>query len=267
MKYLEIPPPPRLRPYIQLIWCLELDVPGEFGPPERIAPDGILELVFHYRDPLRLRYAGEAFAPQPRSSVVSQTRRFIEIAPRGSVGFISVRFWPWGAYHFLREPLSDLADRLVPAEELWGASVLELEERLAAAPSVSPRFALVEQFLLRRLERHGKAGVEEAVRAVWNRRGSVRVAELCGELGLSERTLQRTFAAALGVPPRSYARLARFLHACSVLRKGGWNTLTEVGADCGYYDQAHFIGDFKALAGLTPGEFLAAPDVSFLELG
>lgn len=79
------------------MWCLELDTPDEFGPPERIAPDGILEMVFHYRVSMAVRFAQEPFARQARSSVVSQTRRFLEIQPGGPTGLISVRFNPWGA--------------------------------------------------------------------------------------------------------------------------------------------------------------------------
>jgi hypothetical protein len=79
MRYLELAPPPLLQPYVRLLWSLELETPEDFGPPERIAPDGIVEMVFHYRVPMAVRYAREPFAVQPRSSLVSQPRRFIEI--------------------------------------------------------------------------------------------------------------------------------------------------------------------------------------------
>jgi AraC-like DNA-binding protein len=266
MKYLELPPCTQLRPYIQLIWCFELDADEDSGPPERIAPDGIAEMVFHYRDPMAMRYAGEAFALQPRSSIVSQTRRFVEIYPRGSTGLISVRFRPWGAYHFFRPPVAEIADHLVSAQDLWGSAVRELEERLVAATDTRQRADLVEEFLLAQLRRHQKADVEALVRTVWSRKGQLRVPELCREVGLTERSVQRIFAAALGTPPKSFARLARFLHACSVLREGSWSSLVQVAHDCGYYDQPHFIGDFKALSGMTPGTFSTSHNFSFLEL-
>jgi AraC-like DNA-binding protein len=266
MRQVELAPHPLLRPYVRLIWCLELDAPAEFGPPERIAPDGIVEMVFHYRTPLALRFAGESFASQPRSSLVSQTRRFVEIKPEGTTGFVSVRFHPWGARHFFGLPLSELTDRVFPAEHLWGRAIRELEERLAGAASRRARVALVERFLLDQLRRHHKADVEALVRAVWSRKGQVPVARLCGDLGLSERQLQRIFGAALGVSPKAFARLTRFLHSCAVLREGSWTTLTEIGHLCGYYDQSHFIAEFKTFAGMTPGQFLAARSFAFLDL-
>lgn len=266
MRHREILPSEPLAPYVRLFWVLELDDPAEFGPAERITPDGVLEVVFHYRTPFDCRYAGEAFAPQARSVAVSQTRRYLEIRPRGASGMISVRFQPWGAYHFFRPPLSELADVQVPTEMLWGRDVFELEERLAEAAGDEDRVALVEAFLLARLRRHQKTDVEPIVRAIWQRRGRVAMASLRRHLGVGERRLQRACNRALGTTPKRFARLSRFLNACRVLRAGVEPTLTDVGLACGYYDQSHFIAEFKAFSGLTPRAFLAESDVSYLEI-
>lgn len=197
---------------------------------------------------------------------MSQTRRFLEIRPRGPVGLVSVRFRPWGAYDFFSLPVSELADQQIAAEHLWGDAARELEERLAEAPGDRERLALVEEFLLARLRTHQKADVEPLVRAVWQGRGQVSIARLRRHVGFSERRLQRTFASALGTTPKGFSRLSRFLHACSLLRRGSEPTLTGVGLACGYYDQPHFIADFKAFSGLTPRAFAEAGQVSFLEI-
>jgi hypothetical protein len=149
---------------VHLIWCLELDTATEFGPPERIAPDGIAELVFHYRGRMTVRFGGEEFAPQPASSIVCQARRYVEILPHGTMGFISVRFRPWGALHFLGAPLADLADQIVRAEDIWGACISDLEEQLAGAIDLHNRVALVERFLLSQLRRHRKDEVAQRQR-------------------------------------------------------------------------------------------------------
>jgi AraC-like DNA-binding protein len=234
-------------------------------PPERIAPDGVVELVFHYRNPMAMRFADGEFGLQPRSSAVTLTKRFVEIRPTGSTGFLSVRFRPWGAHYFLNLPVADLADRQVCAEDLWGRGSRDLEDRLAAATGTRARVSLVDEFLLSRLQTDHKPSVEPLVRAVWRHRGDVRVSELCAELGLTERTIERTFAAAVGMPPRSFIRLSRFLHACSRLRGGKVTSLTRLAHDCGYYDQAHFVADVRAFSGMTPGELLGASSFSYLE--
>jgi AraC-like DNA-binding protein len=226
-----------------------------------------VELVFHYRHPMAMRFAGEELEPQPRSALVTLTRRHVEIAPLGPTGLLSVRFRPWGAHHFLRLPVCELADRMVPAADVWGAASGELEERLAASRSTRRRVELVEEFLLARLVPERRMDVEPIVRLAWERGGDVRVSALCAELGITERTLERSFAAAVGMKPKSFLRLTRFLRACSLLRGGAARSLTQVAMDCGYYDQAHFIADVKAFSGMTPSELLAASGFSFLEPG
>lgn len=266
MRSHELAPCRELRPYVRLIWVFDLDEPAAFGPPERISPDGLLELVFHYRTPMACRYGGGDFVRQPRSVAVSQTRRFLEIRPEGTTGLVSVRFQPWGAYHFLSMPLSEIADRQTKIEDLWGQTALELEEQLAEAATDQARVRLVERFLLARLRRHRKTDIEPLVRAVWRRKGRLAVPKLCKDLGIGERRLQRTFGAALGTTPKRFARLCRFLHACSVLRGGGHVNLADAGLACGYYDQSHFIAEFKEFSGMTPRQFVATSGVSFLEL-
>ena len=264
--YLELAPSPPLKPYVQLLWCLEL-AEEEAGAPDRIAPDGVLELVFQYRDPMEMRHAGEEFVVMPRASAVSQTRRWVEIRSAGATGLVSVRFRPWGAYHFLGMPISELADLRVDASDVWGRPATELEERLGEACGVAQRVALVEGFLLEQLRRHQAIEVEPLVRAIWRHHGQVKMGRLCADLGLGERRLQRIFSAALGMAPKSYARLTRFLHACSELRGGRSRNLTRLAVDCGYYDQAHFIADCRAFSGMTPRRLAEARSFSFLEIG
>ena len=119
--YSEIPVRPDLAPHVQLIWTLDVDDAASFGRAERILPDGIVEAVFHYRVPFAMRYRGADFDCQPASLVVSQTHRFIEIEPAGPGGFLSVRFFPWGACHFFGVPVSVFADRMVTAAHLGDA--------------------------------------------------------------------------------------------------------------------------------------------------
>jgi AraC-like DNA-binding protein len=263
--YREFRPDRQLAPYVRLIWSLELDDSPESAPPERVLPDGIVELVFHYRTPFEMRFDGEPFATQPRSFGVCQTHRYLEYRPRGPGGFVAVRFQPWGAYHFFRPPVSDLADRFLPTAALWQDAAEELEERLALTSGVSNRIDLVQQFLIDRLRRHRRREIVDIVRAVSARRGKVTITGLSRELGVAQHRLERTFRNALGTSPKHFARLCRFLYACRVLREGPRSTLAEAAQTCGYYDQAHFIRDFKALSGMTPGQFLPASRISFLE--
>ncbi|MCG8454867.1 MAG: helix-turn-helix domain-containing protein [Holophagales bacterium] len=266
MRIQVFPPGAALAPYVQQIWTLDAPCAASAGAAERIAPDGILEAVFHYRDPFELRYAGDRAVLQPRSSVVSQTHRYLEMRPSGASGLVSVRFLPWGGFCFFGMPVSELADRVVSADELWGDACRELEDRLAEACDATQRVDLVRAFLLERLARYRKPAIDTPVRRIWSAGGELAIGALCRELGVGQRRLQRLFKSGLGMSPKHYAVLCRFLAACRRLRRGEGRSLTQVGVDCAYYDQSHFIADFRAFLGMTPSEFVSRDDVGFLEL-
>lgn len=255
-----------LTPHVQQIWICEVDGPAEGAGCERIMPDGIVEAVFHYGDPFLSRFSGEGLELQPRSFVVSQTHRFLEIQPSGRSGFVSVRFYPWGVRHFLPTPVSAFADQIVGSQDVWGRWIAELEERISAAPTAKDKVQEVERFLLRQLRAHRKEDVRQLIRFVWNSRGSVSIRDTGRQLGVSERQLQRRFAAAVGASPRHYGRIARFLHTCRRIRQGGYESLTVLAQECGYYDQAHFSRECKSFSGLRPTQLGKHPALSFLTL-
>ena len=267
VRYSEIPIHPALGQYVQLIWTLDVEEPASFGKAERILPDGIVEAVFHYRTPFAMRYRGAKFDRQPASLVVSQTRRFIEIEPVGCGGFVSVRFYPWGASHFFGVPVSAFADRTVTAADLWGRDVEGVQEQLGAAQSIRDRGGLIQAFLLRQLRRHRRDSIEALVRAVGGRKGQGRVDRLCRDLGVTQRALERSFDRTLGYSPKHFLRLRRFLHTCHLLRRPERPRPVEVALQAGYYDQAHCIADFQSFAGMTPRGFVAAEKAVFLDVG
>lgn len=266
IRYREFAVDEALAPYVRQVWLLECDGPAAFGGPERIVADGVVEAIFHYRRPFTMRFAGADAAAQPVSLLVSQSRRYVEIQPAGAGGFVSVRFHPWGAYHFFAVPMRALADRATPADEVWRRrEVREVEERIATAPTDEDRVGAVQAFLRRRLDAHRKQDVSALVRALWRTRGPLRIDRFAGALGVGQRRLERTFATALGMTPKHVTRLARFLRACQRLRHAPDARLTGLAHDAGFYDQAHFIHEFRAFSGMTPREFAASPRVSALD--
>ena len=256
-----------LAPYVQLIWTLEVDVPTSFGAAERILPDGIVEAIFHYRTPFDMRYRSAPFSRQPTSLVVSQTRSFLEIEPAGISGFVSVRFQPWGACHFFEHPISAFADQMVTAIDLLGPDATIVEAQIASATTARERVEVIQQFLIQQLRRHGKDSIEPLIRRCRANHGRDRVAHLCRDIGISERTLERMFLNRLGYSPKHFLRLSRFLHTCHLLRHSARPHLTHVAHQAGYYDQAHCIADFTAFAGMTPRAFVSADKAAFLDIG
>ena len=148
-----------------------------------------------------------------------------------------------------------------------GKGTHDLTARLAEATSAHQKIALVEAFLLRRLDALPAldSTVQTAIAAVHKARGDISVTALRTDLSLSERQLERTFRQHTGLTPRQFVRLVRFRQVVHLLHQPAL-LLTDVAYRAGYYDQAHFVHDFKALAGLTPGDYRREQqDVGFLQ--
>ena len=118
MTYREFRPLPEMAEYIQLIWAMESETEEDVFPREQIMPDGIVEIVFHWGDPWHTFQDNRRFV-QPRSFAISMMRKLVEIESAGRTGVVSVRFYPWGAYHFFAEPIQNFLDQTIPCETLW----------------------------------------------------------------------------------------------------------------------------------------------------
>jgi AraC-like DNA-binding protein len=256
---------PALAPYVKCIWSFE-----SLGRPcgearERILPDSCVELVFHFHDPYRTYFANGESALQPRSFVVGQMRQFLEIAPEGRAGLLAVRFFARGAYLFFQRPLSEVAAGVVDLQDLWRSRAREWTERIALARDMAERVRFLERILLSLLRGNGRTrpAVDRALRLIEASRGRLRIDDLADAVGVSNRHLTRQFQSAVGLTPKAFGRVARFLHAVELLAAKKHAALADVAHDCGYYDQAHFIHEFRELAGMSPGQLPGFPNVSF----
>ena len=254
-----------LAPFVKCIWSMESDRPIYDGPRERILPDSCVELVFHFKDPFRSHFADGGTALQPRSFVVGQMRRFLEIEPAGGMGLIAVRFHAHGAYRFFAQSLREIADGVVDLRNIWTKGGDECSERVAFARSPRDRLHVLEDALLKSLRANDRndCTVDRCLQRINSTRGQVNIAELARDLGISNRQLARRFENAVGFSPKEFARVIRFLHAVRSLSQRTQHTLTETALECGYFDQAHFNHEFREFAGMTPGQFPTFPHVAF----
>jgi AraC-like DNA-binding protein len=255
MKSQEYQPDPDLADYIQLLWVLESEKADDVFPRELIMPDGIVEFVFHYGDPLYTWQDGTRVL-QPQSFAISMMRKHIAIESSGRTGLVSVRCFPWGGYHFFSEPIANFLDRTIPCERLWKNNERLMAE-LSAAESADQRVACVQRFLSAQLAlcKRDEPAVDEAIRLIRQSKGRLSIDEVCTRTGFSQKQLARKMTASVGVTPKIFSRVTRFLDVCSRLDELDEDTLSRLPHDCGFHDQALFIKEFKAFSGFTPTEF------------
>jgi AraC-like DNA-binding protein len=173
--------------------------------------------------------------------------------------YLEVLLAPLGAYRLLGLPLDQLSGHTVDLVEVLGADGRRLAEQLRDTPSWRRRFALMDRFLLGRLDRGPRPAPEVA--RTWERLvatgGALPIRQLAREVGWSHRHLLTRFRQQVGLGPKTAARLVRF--------NGVWRRLDEdrpldwglVAAEVGYADQAHLVREFRQFTGTTPTGFLA----------
>jgi AraC-like DNA-binding protein len=173
---------------------------------------------------------------------------------------VRVRFRPGTTARVLREATSQFTDAAVPLAVVTGRAAAPLVDELAACWDELPAALDV---VARWLARHFvpcapdvDAAIVTAVAAL-DREPALRVAELARRLELSERQLRRRFATAVGVSPKTYARVARVHRVLELARDGYAARWADVAVAAGYYDQPHMIDDFRAVTGETPAVLVA----------
>lgn len=182
---------------------------------------------------------------------------------------LQVNLTPLGARRVTGLPMHELSHRVVGLEDLWGLEARRLVEQLAQAPHWEARFALVDAFLIRRMERGPAvdAGVRWAMERIHEAGGNLDIATLAQELGHSHKHLIHQFHEHVGLPPRRLARLLRFDRAVQRLKAGGPVRWADLAAELGYFDQAHLNRDFRQFTGGPPSALLrrTLPDAGGFE--
>ena len=163
-------------------------------------------------------------------------------------------------------PASAIAGGIVALEDLWGdAATRRLFDRLGDARNTVDAAAILESAIAERLAAEGRHARAELALAAADRLLSANVHAVAVDLGVSERHLRRVFRERVGMSPKTFAKLARFHRALRAARGDARASWASIAAATGYYDQAHLIAEFRAIAGVTPqgllGELRAAPSV------
>ena len=139
---------------------------------------------------------------------------------------------------------------------MWNGAARRFEEALGEARTDAESVREAEQFLLDRLRPQVDHAIEVQVQLILRARGHIRMEPLARRMGVSLRQVERRFRDAVGVGPKALSRVVRFQE---VLRRlPGDEAWVAVALDCGYYDQAHLIRDFRQFVGLPPRGFRGA---------
>ncbi|CCB71140.1 helix-turn-helix domain-containing protein [Streptantibioticus cattleyicolor] len=227
----------------------------------RVVPTGRAVVVINLAEPFsRVRRLGLPGAGSGRigSLVVGLEDRPAICEHPGGQEAIRLELTPLGAYRLFAVPMGELTNHVIELPDVLGPGAGELVERLAATGDWTARCDLLDAALLDRFG-EGPAPapeVEHAWRLLAATAGTIPIARVAEEVGWSQKHLARRFEQQVGLTPKRSARVLRFQRAMGMLTGGRASADTAMVS--GFYDQAHLVREFRALAGVTPGQVVGA---------
>lgn len=253
-RFSSAPPDGALANIVQEFW----EVEGRLSPfRERILPNGFTELMVNLGPPHQMvTHAGTSTWELAWFSGLHD--RAIVIESLHGTHLVSARLHPLGALCLFGPGVAGCVNTVTDLEALLGPPARELRALVLAAGSSEERFAHLERFLLPRLPLGvvPPAFVSEAARLIEAAHGHLRIASLHADLGVSRKQLWLRFARDLGMSPKAYARLQRFVWTLARLRESTGVEWPRLAAAAGYADQSHLVRDFRRFASASPTEFL-----------
>ncbi len=257
MHYAELLPPPALGGIVRCAWELRGPAPREHtAAADPALPDGSPELIVNLGDPFEHVPVRGPVRRQPRTFLVGQITRPFAVRPTGRIDLLAIRFEAHGA-SLLHPNLGDIRDnwRALTARSIGLSGLLGAMSDPRRDRRLSRMWDALEA--LRASRGDPDPRVARAVRAIRDSGGTVNLEELATDVGVTLRTLQRLFGPSVGISPKLLAQVIRFQRVFAAARHRP-RALARVAAQCGYYDQAHLVRDFRRFGGNAPTRLLTS---------
>jgi AraC-like DNA-binding protein len=167
-----------------------------------------------------------------------------------------IHFKPGGMFKLFQLPAFYFNNKSRDAEQFLGKQIREISRQLSET-SLSEKIELLDSWLSAHLQKGKNTGrnIDEAIRLIERRKGNISIRELEQETFTTKRTLERRFQQQVGLQPKTFARLVRFNEVIRFAESNVSVKWRQLADRFGYYDQSHFIHEFKTLTGGLPHDF------------
>lgn len=254
MFYKHLEPSADLSRLIKSYWIVDSESDST-SSVQKIIPDGYPELIFHYGQPYKIKLSNE-WKLQSKTVLAGQIRNHFYLKNLGRSGMIGVKLMPTTLYKLYGINMSDLTDQVVnpmdlnnPISELLSIEKPELEHR-------NKFIASIALAITNRLDSSNSEPdkTDLAVEHILKSKGSVSITSLCDDIDISERQLERQFLRQVGLSPKFYARIIRFSYIFELIQQND-QSWSDIVYQSGFYDQSHFIKNFKEFTGEDPSVY------------
>jgi AraC-like DNA-binding protein len=259
MKVSFIKPQPQLALCVAAIWIFESGAGVPISDSRIVVPDGHAKILIPYKNPLSVTIADSLFYASEQQIFLTgiQNKPRTICSPEADAGTIGIELTPKGLYHLFHLSMSELTDRIYSFEDLFGAWGRRLQTILGDIEEPDAKIAQLQITLTHLMHQNTNdfSLLDHTIERLIQSHGMTRIQELARETGYSRRYLDMLFREHVGLSPKSLASILRFQSMYRGWMQVNLRTFSKDSLYAHYYDQAHFIKEFKRFTGYTPQKY------------
>lgn len=255
MRYQEIIPGSVLKQYVKCYYIYQSDSAVAFD--DTVFPSGCMEIIFNLGSGTWQTATEDEFVTTPPVELWGQIVKPLPVRSIGKNTMLGIRFYPHAASCFVNEQIGQFNNQVVDFNDI--SHVQELHESLLENENLDTRIELIETFLLNQLsvceKKLSKMDVVHDIMSEIRKEDFYEnITGIASRYGITSRYLQKLFLQYTGLTPKLYTKINRFQNSLKLVSKKD-RSLTSIAYDCGYFDQSHFIREFKYFTGYTPSGY------------
>ena len=252
--YFQKEPAPQLSGILKSFW--QIDKGDAIAViREKIIPDGYPELIFHYGDYYKTNINGDWQAQGP-NLIAGQIRNHFFLENSGKSKIFGIKFQPWGLNELFHIEMSQLTDKVVEIPNGILETLTPVKKISICSLTFTEKVMKIEDWFVEFLSNINLKSLkgQKAVELIIKDQGKTGLKKIQNEIGISERSLERYFKPKIGLSPKYFSRIIRFSHIFKLVQSDKIDWL-DIAFLSGFYDQSHFIKNFKEFTGEDPSKY------------
>lgn len=258
MQFKHFLPSEILKPYLKHYYIFESDSETEFE--DTVFPSGEMEIIFNLGEGIWESLENQKFYKTPKIELWGQITKPLSIKSKGKHTMLGIRFYTHSAAYFFNDEVGVFNDQILDLADIIGNPIKVLHSQLLETPDIFKRIELIEDFLLKKIiankkKSHQIEKVAHILSSLLKDPTENNIHIVANKYGMTPRYLHKLVFQHTGLAPKSFNKIKRFQHSLKLISENEY-PFTSIAYDSGYFDQSHFIRDFKAFTGITPTAYL-----------
>jgi AraC-like DNA-binding protein len=258
VEFKNFPPSDILKPYVRHYYIFESDSDNEFE--DIVFPSGDMEVIFNLGEGTWESLVDNKFRETPKIELWGQITKPLAIRSKGKHTMLGIKFFTHSAAYFLNDGIGVFNDQISDLSDIIGKPANTLHLQLLETKDIQRRIDIIESFLLRRLIANERKSykidkVAHILTSIKKNPVENNLGHIASRHGITSRYLHKLVYEHTGLSPTSFNKINRFQFSLKLITKSE-QPFTSIAYDCGYFDQSHFIRDFKSFTGVTPSAYL-----------